>query len=307
MRFYSIEWSASVARLLTHLSDIPKKETRLRLMNAHYVLPCRTPLTNPDADADTTNQSQNDKLLQAQLLLQQQFHDLIPRSQQIRIVVACQHDSFAALEHTLQDCEPEDRILVVGGHDKDDGNNHSRGLTSVQVIQMITSSQHPNISRNVWAVANPNQPDDRIDAKLAAGATGFVTQPLLSSRAADHVERYYPITNDVSYVMGLALPQTLANLEFWWKLVDAGPACRNDIAMKEHRAWFQAQRDSRLWIRRQRQLVESLDDQGSNSERRRVLGLHAMPMRNTDDLLAILEDEVEEEDVEDGSENEYRQ
>jgi len=261
----SIEWNASVSRLLTNLSDVPKHEVRHQLMAADYVLPC----------VPSVSES-----------LRQDFFQSVPREQRIQTVVACQH-SDDSLQRTLEECkfEKEDRILIVGGNDKQ--------LKIEQDASFLTSQKAIQIAAplcTVWAVANPNNPTEAsILSKLEAGATGIITQPLLSSRAAYAFEQY-PVDDNISYVLGLALPKTLKDLCFWLKLTDLQQVADDDFMVKEHLSWFQNKHESKEWIERQLQIIENIDN---------VSGVHCMPMGNVPDLLAVLEPDDEEESQDD--------
>ena len=301
LSFRSIEWSAAVARLLrqheaatgdggpivTNNINDAAAVSWLRQQTHNYVLPCLPSISNE---------------------LRHDFVKMIPRSQErMQTIVARQHTA-QSLEELLVQQESGARFLVVGGNAYSKSSttaaatNNSKGsfLTTPQAIQFIVD-RDPQCT--VWAVVNPNknrgeqqqQEQEHLSAKLEAGATGIISQPLLSSLAAYHLEQYYrdlvvaqntdrhgKPTAAVSWVVGLALPRTLKNLLFWLKLVGLEDAVDDDILIKDHVAWFGRNKNkgSLDWIQRQGQIATTLQME--------VHGLHWMPMDNTADLMAML-------------------
>ena len=315
--FRSIEWNVAVSRLLrpagqattTTVVDAAAQEEPLSSHPAHQLLLQQAHFVLPSLPSSSNNKAE----------LRSDWLELIPqRSQRMQTIVACQYTAKSLEQHlrrrqdsqctTLQSSlDAADRFLVVGGNEKlarlqSTKDSKDPVLTSSQAIQIILDCRDSQCT--VWAVVNPNshnrhqEEHDDLWAKLEAGATGIITQPLLSSRAAYHLEQYYhdfigrrcdsrSKKSSVSWVVGMALPQNLQRLLFWLKLVGLEDAVDDDIMVKDHVAWFSRQinRDnedtSLAWIQRQHQVATNLHME--------VHGLHWMPMNNTVDLMEMLQ------------------
>lgn len=166
-----------------------------------------------------------------------------------------------------------DKFLIVGGNSK-----NTTSLSSIDAIQVATHFT----KRPVWATANPNDPKSlkSLCQKLEAGATGIITQPLLSHPAMDILESYPRQIGGrgVVYIAGLALPNTQTSLLFWKNLLEQ-PELMGDSLFEKHLHYFsQEQRDSLGWA--QRELMRL--------ERANVDGVHFMPLNNTDVLISLM-------------------
>jgi 5,10-methylenetetrahydrofolate reductase len=161
-------------------------------------------------------------------------------------------------------------FLIVGGNSK-----NGTCLSSVEAIQV--ARQFTETTR-VWATANPNDPGslETVVQKLEAGATGIVTQPLLSHPAVEILQSY-PRRGGVAYIAGLALPKSREGLLFWKNLLGQ-PELMGDALFEKHLHYFTHQQDSLGWAQQELTRLE-----GAN-----VDGVHFMPMGNTDDLISLM-------------------
>lgn len=266
----SVEWGAAVARVYQQLPVA----TRM-----HVVL--------PDLPANVITPS-----------LTKEFftQEVVPTHRRILTIAASRHSERSLNDYLMQlDTQKEaGHILVVGGNDK----GH-QGLSTLQAIRIARRMQTQSKSLTVWATANPNSKDslNSVVAKLDAGATGIITQPLLSSRAVETLQQY-PVTanyNDsstpITYMAGLALPTSASNLMFWSKLLTTATeqqqqqqqqSCelKDDPLFREHVQSFALGRcSSTQWAKNQRQMLCEID---------LLSGIHYMPLHNTPDLLALL-------------------
>jgi hypothetical protein len=220
----------------------------------------------------------------------QDFIHAIPISQRIQTISACNHDEKSLNELSIQ----ANKVLVVGGHDKNSCQQKEKGLNKVQnnettktrLCCSLTALEATEIlhQRNdthfdIWGVTNPNHENSisRVEEKIAAGMTGFITQPLLSSHALDILESY-PKDN-ATFIAGIAMPASNKSLQFWLQLLEQ-PELETDALFKSHMAYFQSPYfTSMAWIQREIQILEA---------HATIDGIHFMPMKNTKDLLDLL-------------------
>jgi 5,10-methylenetetrahydrofolate reductase len=279
MKFRTVEWSHRVALAVHHA-----EKSILTLLATHFVLPDLPDVMTPH--------------------LQTQFHQATTAAtsscstssspHRIRTIAACRHTA-ATFRETIQavqasDTTRVDQWLVVGGNDKT-----SNSFSALQAIPKARSclseiSEEVDSSCDIWAVADPNDPDsiEHVMRKLEAGATGIITQPLLSSQAYDTLQSY-PNQGNISYIAGLALPKTLRGLELWLNLLEKPHLVQDDVMFRDHVKYFSSPHnnnaDSSLaWARAQLAHLQSYVDQAT------IDGIHFMPMRNTKDLIALLAD-----------------
>jgi 5,10-methylenetetrahydrofolate reductase len=164
------------------------------------------------------------------------------------------------------------KFLIVGGHSK-----NATSLSSVEAIRIAKQFTETQ----VWATANPNDPKSlkTLVPKLEAGATGIITQPLLSHRAMEILESYPRRGGAVVYIAGLALPTAQKGLSFWMNLLEQ-PKLIGDSLFQKHLHYFRHDRDPLGWA--QEELLTRL------VERANVDSVHYMPMRNTDVLIYLM-------------------
>jgi hypothetical protein len=225
------------------------------------------------------------------------FYDVVPSSCQIQTVAVNNHRSSSTnawLRHVSariregkhgSDCYDDDlaspaHLLVVGGNHKndivDDGGTTGR-LSTVAAIRACTSTRcFGDRAVIAWAVADLSAPNSVNDVlqKIDAGATGIITQPLLSRRAYDSLARCSEIMNGsssptVTIVAGMALPKTLRSLLFWESLLQS--KLDDDPMFLDHCKYFRSSGNDLEWALAQVKALESFD---------MVKGIHFMPMKN---------------------------
>lgn len=264
----SVEWGATVARIYKQQHHLPDAVSSM----LHVVLP-----------------DLPDKILPPEV--RTKFFARVPMPRRLQTIAACNHPSKRSLLSYVENSLEADHVLVVGGNDK----TGSIGLTSTEAIRILTAHRSCTDERfKVWAVANPNCKDsvDDVRAKYEAGATGIITQPLLSSHATETLHRYATVTdvNSCTYVAGLALPTSVSGLMFWGRLVAPGQqqSLEGDPLFEEHCAYLARESisfsttsiySSTTWAANQAQML---------SEISMLSGIHYMPLHNTPDLIAIL-------------------
>lgn len=304
MRWSSVEWGAGVARvypaLMAAAVGVPSASPPLRVVLPDLPRALLAPA------------------------VRSAFAERVPAALRTHTIAAHRHSSEQAL---LEYCVDQNllcadasttnlhhpTILVVGGNHNDDpteinSSSSSRGgLSSVQVIRALAKWRRASDSAlgasAIWAVANPNADDsdgsvEAVRAKCDAGATGFITQPLLSYRAVATLQRYPASSSStaaaaaasVDYVAGLALPATAAGLQFWWRLVGKNGIDGNDDPLfRDHVRYFSNKNRDRdrnsnstsaQWALDQVRMLSAIDC---------LSGIHYMPLGNTRDLLTVLQ------------------
>lgn len=207
------------------------------------------------------------------------------------------HHFECQLQQKQQQSDDHPHFLIVGGNDKP---THGGGtLSTPQAIALIQN--HHFGGTTLWAVANPNDPSS-VDAawrKVEAGASGLVTQPLLTVPARDTILERYPKNthDDVAILAGLALPKTVQGLLFWATLLDGKTpdTCRSsssslllwkdDPLFQQHVSHFRQATTTTVsleWAQSQHNMLLDLVVDGS------IAGIHYMPLSNTRDLLELI-------------------
>lgn len=239
---------------------------------SHFVL--------PDLGTDVVSQPQRSL-----------FYDTLPRKCQIQTVAInnqSKDDWLRYVRHLTDETRrtPEDldyvnpHLLVVGGNNKNVGAGHL-GISTSKAIRSIL--QHDGDRPTVWAVVDPNDANSvqSLSNKLESGATGIITQPLLSAQAFESLELYSTLVDDysgVSFVAGLALPKTLRGLLFWESLLDSNLKC--DPLFREHCSYFERGGDACQWAVKQQQNLKDFN---------LVDGVHYMPLKNGKTVMSLLE------------------
>jgi hypothetical protein len=223
----------------------------------------------------------------------------IPVADRVQTIASCNFASSRSLVSYVEQQQDSMRhVLIVGGNDK-----NGSSLTSTEAIRALTTSARfqdndQNDKMVVWGVANPNCPSsvESVRAKVEAGAKGFITQPLLSSRAMETLYRYNDValahSPDTTIVAGMAFPTSVQSLQFWNGLLDE--TLSGDDEFERHVFYFAKHANtapndngstaSTTWAVEHAQWISSkmVVDHGLCS------GIHYMPMRNTRDWLAVL-------------------
>jgi hypothetical protein len=240
------------------------------------------------------------------------FYGVVPKICQIQTVAVNNHRSSSTnawLRHVSDrikegkhgsDCYDDDlaspaHLLIVGGNHKndivDDGGTTAR-LSTVAAIRACTSTRcFGDRTVIAWAVADLNAPNSVNDVlqKIEAGATGIITQPLLSRRAYDSLARYSEIMNGpslptVTIVAGMALPKTLRGLLFWESLLQS--RLEDDPMFQDHCNYFRSSGNDLEWALAQMKALDPFD---------MIKGIHFMPLQNGRALDMMLNTVVEKD------------
>jgi 5,10-methylenetetrahydrofolate reductase len=233
--------------------------------------------------------------------LRNSFYDIVPTTCQIQSVAVNNRSTNAWLGHVSarlkaskkKSSDSDDdaaaaaaaadpsHLLVVGGNHKKNGVDGT-SLTTAAAIRACINCFDDRVI--VWAVADLNAPDSINDAmrKLEAGATGIITQPLLSRRGFDSLMRYSEIMmNDASLnvttVAGMALPKALRGLLFWESLLQS--RLDGDPMFQDHCKYFQTKGNDCQWALAQMEALAPFD---------MIKGIHFMPMKNSRTLEILL-------------------
>jgi hypothetical protein len=257
MRWASVEWGTAVARVYQARATPLLREYGIRVVL-------------PDLPSSAILSSE----------LRSEFLATIPPSHRIQTICASRFDSPQALQHHVQHDLHANHVLVVGGNDKDQNTHRMSSVDAILALSQWTSSIENSQSLTVWGVANPNCPSsiDSVRAKIEAGATGIITQPLWTARAVDRVHQYAAIAHNISLVAGMAYPTSLRSLDFWHRLLvqhSGMTTLRGDAVLEAHYRYFAAPNASATaWALEQAMLLSELTF---------LEGLHSMPLHNARD------------------------
>jgi hypothetical protein len=258
-----------------------KIQSQLQPAASHFVL--------PDLPSIYTEQDRDDFC--ASTLPQQRIHTIATcRHRDHRsLLKAFQSSSSAAAIHESS------KILLVGGNDKS-----LSSLSTTETAKILRDY----VANELWGVANPNDPNsvENVQAKTQAGIQGIITQPLLSSTAKETLYAYRELENGntgVSILAGLAFPTTAKSLQFWARLLEQQDELQRDPLFQSHLAFFSQPYNTPLsWIGRECQELLSYlqpeqevenEQKSRNKRKRRIDGIHCMPLHNIDDLVTIFQ------------------
>lgn len=175
------------------------------------------------------------------------------------------------------------KLLIVGGNNK---NGATIKVSTEQAVKILRSELGATVE--LWAVADPNDPDSpqRVSAKVNSGVDGFLTQPLLGSLAWDTLFSYE--MGDASLVVGMACPRSSDQLRFWQQLLDRPELLNDDPLFQSHLEYFSRSEhsSSAAWIRNEVQ--QCFTNSKTNGVGNSIHGIHFMPLRNVEDLVAVL-------------------
>jgi 5,10-methylenetetrahydrofolate reductase len=172
MRWASVEWGSAVARVYQAQATPLLLEYGIRVVL-------------PDLPRSILSRE-----------LQREFLAHIPPSLRVQTICASRFDSPRALQHHVQHGVHANHVLIVGGNDKDQSTGRLSSIDAIRALSQWSSSaeedSYSQVPLKVWGVANPNCPAsvDSVRAKVEAGATGIITQPLWSAGAVDRVHQY---------------------------------------------------------------------------------------------------------------------
>eukprot|EP00977_Amphora_coffeiformis_P027754 scaffold34639_cov206-Amphora_coffeaeformis.AAC.2 len=194
------------------------------------------------------------------------FLGAVPKDKRIQTVAACRHTIQSLSNLQIN----SDHLLIVGGNEKGNGN-----LTTVESVRILRERKE---GATIWATANPNCESSvsSVFEKLGSGVSGIVLQPIFSSKAASVLEEY---PSEITYVAGMALPRTAKSLLFWENLLEQ-PDLSDDPLFQRHLTYFTDRRSSQAWAQEQLAMIESIPC---------ISGVHFMPLKNTKDLISLLQ------------------
>jgi len=224
------------------------------------------------------------------------WNSTVPQ-QRIQTVAACHHQDWQSLVATAKE---RLRGITDQGDDKNNNDNHhhhggklllvggnnktAQTMSTVQAAAILQSELGDSSAAELWAVADPNDPDSvaKVQCKVEAGIVGFLTQPLLTSTAWDTLQSYRKAHEDISIVVGMALPRSAASLQFWRQLLHRPELLEHDPLFQSHLAYFsQPYTTSLAWIGRElQQCITSAP---------MIDGVHFMPLHNTQDMITLLQ------------------
>jgi len=176
-----------------------------------------------------------------------------------------------------------DTLLIVGGNEQTE-----KSLTSTEAIKILSES-FPTDTVSLFCAWDPNSPRDldQLAKKIDAGATGIVTQPLLTKSAWDQFDMCQSeavFTEHIMLMPGMALPKSKKNLMFWSSLLkEPQDTIHKDDEFVRSLRYFESpnfNESNRLaWLMEQRDRLLSYEI---------TRGLHFMPLGNNADLLLLL-------------------
>lgn len=219
------------------------------------------------------------------------FHET-PSSSRIVTIASSLHATTASLleaaRHGMKASGDGSILLVVGGN--------SKTSSSIPTWEAIKSIRTKIADASVWCVWDPNasvrEETAALKRKIEAGATGILTQPILTARGWTSLEDAYSdflaSAGEVALVPGLALPTSRKSLNFWCELLKDPLAVRDDSMFREHLDYFgtdlenssKAKDRQRAWANNELNRLTSYTCVG---------GVHFMPLGNVSDLAYFLE------------------
>jgi hypothetical protein len=301
----TVEWSPKVAKLYKSQPELFQASS--------------TPITHwvfPDLPQVYTNEQQQQQQQQQQH--RQSYLEATVPSQRIQTLATCRHENWRSLVETAKQRlewtadetntimnTPKGKLLLVGGNDKTDTTISTVQAATILRSELLTTDSSSCL---LWAVADPNDPDSpaKVQAKIDAGITGFLTQPLLTSTAWETFQSYTAslpndnkqhgttTTTSIPFVAGMALPRSAATLQFWKQLLDRPELLDEDPLFQSHLAYFSQPYTTPLaWIGRELQhymtaAAAAANSDNDNDSRIVVHGVHLMPLQNTADVATIL-------------------
>jgi hypothetical protein len=253
MKFQTVEWSRNVARIHAQLTPSV----------THWILP-DLPGADLNEEAFFDDETSNSNNL---------------RKNRIVTIAAGSHHTFESFDQALRQHQHHtNKFLIVGGNTKGAALSVLDGISRAKSILLASDA---GTATDVWCVANPNNKGsiDGVKDKILAGADGVVTQPLLTSYAAEVLDSY-PSTSSgtpTTTIAGVALPKTERGLLFWLQLLGEPNEIEADELFQASLKHFQSRKSPLDWAQSQIAMYPPKLD-----------GLHFMPMSNTDLLLDLL-------------------
>jgi 5,10-methylenetetrahydrofolate reductase len=246
LRYVTAEWSWNL------MSSSPN------IRVSHFILP----------DLPTTNNVEH----------QQFFLESVPKAKRIVTIAAANHNRESLIQRGKEEdfgLEHVSKYLVVGGNHK--GKGSGLGLTSIDALRIL--QEHSPMGTEIWGVTNPNDESSirDVEIKIESGVQGFVTQPLLSSRAIE-IFKSYPRHSSICYIAGVAFPKSVPNLMLWLKLLGQQDLLQDEL-FKQHLEYFSDARNSNTvsWVKNELHTLYGLA----------IDGVHFMPINNIAEFLTL--------------------
>ena len=272
LAFRSIEFSSSLP--LADLGSVPSPPT-------HYILPHLPSIVTAETKADFQLHTVS-RLDTGDPLLSQDYSKPRPI---MTIAASLFEDSASLIEAARERIEGygADTLLIVGGNERTE-----KSLTSSDAIGILSES-FPTENLSLFCAWDPNSPRDLESSikKIDAGATGVITQPLLTKSAWDQLDVCQSeavFDERIRLIPGLALPKSSKSLLFWSSLLkESSNAIQKDVGFAQSLRYFESldfdEADRLAWSMEQRDRLLSYAI---------IHGMHFMPLGNSGDLLQLL-------------------
>ena len=281
LAFRSIEFSSSLP--FADLASVPSPPT-------HYILPHLPSIVTAETKADfqlhTAPHVDRCAGDSSALLSQNDGVATNPKPKPIMTMAASLFEDPASLIESARERMEgygTDTLLIVGGNERTE-----QSLTSPEAITILSES-FPIDKLSLFCAWDPNSPRDLdlLTKKIDAGATGVITQPLLTSSAWDQLDMLCQsetlFDESVKLIPGLALPKSAKSLLFWSSLLKESSPIQKDDGFAQSLRYFESS-----------DFDETFRLAWSTVQRDRLLsyaiihGLHFMPLGNKGDLLQLL-------------------
>ena len=272
LAFRSIEFSSSLP--FAALASVPSPPT-------HYILPHLPSIVTAETKADFQLHTAS-RADTSDLLMSQDY----PKPRPIMTMAASLFEDSASLIEAAQErieryCA--DTLLIVGGNERTE-----KSLSSSEAIGILSQS-FPSDKLSFFCAWDPNSPRDLdlLMKKIDAGATGIITQPLLTKSAWDRLDMCQSETvfnENMKLIPGLALPKSSKSLLFWSSLLkETSNTIQKDDGFAQSLRYFESldfdETDRLAWSMEKRDRLLSFGI---------IHGMHLMPLGNKRDLLQLL-------------------
>ena len=272
LAFRSIEFSSSLP--FAGLASVPSPPT-------HYILPHLPSIVTSETKADFQLCTAS-CIDSSDPLLSQDY----PKPRPIMTMAASLfEDSASLIEAARERIEGygADTLLIVGGNERTE-----KSLTSSEAIDILSES-FPTDQLSLFCAWDPNSPRDLepLMKKIDAGATGIITQPLLTKSAWDQLDMCQSETifdENMKLIPGLALPKSSKSLLFWSSLLkETSNTIQKDDGFAQSLRYFES-----LNFDETVRLAWSMEQRDRLLSYAMIDGMHFMPLGNKRDLLQLL-------------------
>ena len=272
LAFRSIEFSSSLP--FADLASVPSPPT-------HYILPHLPSIVTAETKADFQLHTASCTDSSDYLLSQDQ-----PKPRPIMTMAASLFEDSASLIEAAQERIEgygADTLLIVGGNERIE-----KSLTSSEAIDILSKS-FPTDHLSLFCAWDPNSPRDfePLMKKIDAGATGIITQPLLTKSAWDQLDMCQSeiiFDENMKLIPGLALPKSSKSLLFWSSLLkETSNTIQKDDGFAQSLRYFES-----LNFDETHRLAWSMEQRDRLLSYAIIRGMHFMPLGNKRDLLQLL-------------------